>query len=137
MGYRHVIDPATGDNLLDATGALVRDSGPDPAIVLNMRVARGSWWANPDIGNRLAEIRLLDDEAVTRAEDAVHEALDYLVESGEIESLGVEAVAVEPGDAIKLRGRTWTATSSGLVVRVWFNEGEARRLAWEQFVRVG
>jgi len=134
---RHVIDPATGDIMLDAVGNFERDGGPMPAMVFNMRVRRGSWWADKNKGHRLKDIKVLDEEAPIKAEDAAHEALDYLVDEGELVELSANARIVEPGDEVRIHNRRVTVQSAGIFLTVTGTDSNQREYTHEQFVRVG
>jgi len=99
-----------GDFELDDDGHLLTDDTIETRCRIRLQTHRGQW-LDKDIGSRLNEIKLLK-HAERKMKDAIREALQPLIDSGEIVELrlseavtdsinGLAAIAVEivvPGD---------------------------------------
>jgi hypothetical protein len=87
------IDPQTRDFATIETGA----DPVDAQVVLALLVVRNSGPSVAEVGNRLIDIRKMDETAQTRAESDIRRALSRLVKNRDIEISSITWDYWEPG----------------------------------------
>lgn len=90
-GVDRKIDPVTGD-FVSAPGGRFAECDPlENILALVFLLDRGAWEGDIELGNRFAELRraTVADGAERRLEDLVRDAVQWLVDEGEIEEIKV------------------------------------------------
>lgn len=106
-GRFNFVRGADGDVSFDGTQA--------HAVVTSATEALGSWWANPDHGCQLRQLRSITSTTPSQAESMTFASLDSLERDGSIVNVTVEAsVSRAPGQPIgRLKRRIRWSTPSG------------------------
>ena len=99
-------------NALKVAGHLARETTVATRCRFRLKIARGSWPYDPDLGSRLHTIRTLR-QAVAEAEEMCVEALQDLIDDGDVTRVTLGDIHADPSSghfAARVLIQTPTAT---------------------------